>query len=105
MNEDRLGVLIHGAGWVSTQHIAALQRNPHVEIRAVSSRSLASAVRRAEEAGSGGVAAYDDYQKALQHPGIDLVVICTPPAGLRPEGSGGNSYSSSPVSPPCSNNK
>jgi predicted dehydrogenase len=78
MNEDRLGVLIHGAGWVSTQHIAALQRNPHVEIRAVSSRSLASAVRRAEEAGSGGVAAYDDYQKALQHPGIDLVVICTP---------------------------
>ncbi len=75
--DKTLGVLIHGAGWVSTQHIAAYMKNPHTEIAAISSRSLGSARKRAEEAGI-DVPIFDDYEKALAHPGIDIVSICTP---------------------------
>jgi predicted dehydrogenase len=74
----KLGVLIHGAGWVSTQHIAAFQRNPHSEVVAVCSRTLESAQRRIREAGLAGVAAYDRLDQALAHPGVDVVSICTP---------------------------
>lgn len=74
----QLGVLIHGAGWVSTQHIAAFQRNPHTQVLAVCSRSLASARRRISETGLKEVVAYDRFDQALAHPGVDIVSICTP---------------------------
>jgi predicted dehydrogenase len=74
----KLGILIHGAGWVSTQHIAAYQHNPNTEILAVSSRSLESARKRIAEAGLRDVTAYDNLDKALVHPGVDVVSICTP---------------------------
>jgi predicted dehydrogenase len=78
MAEEPLGVLVHGAGWVSTQHIAAFAANPHTQIRAISSRKLASAQQRGEEAGLEDVAYYDDYEKALAHDGVDIVSVCTP---------------------------
>jgi predicted dehydrogenase len=78
MSDRTYGVLIHGAGWVSTQHIAAYAHNPHTEVRAISSRTLESARRRAEEANLSGEALYDDLDKALAHPGVDIVSICTP---------------------------
>jgi len=74
----KLGVLIHGAGWVSTQHIAAYQRNPRTEILAVSSRTSEEAQYRIKESGLSGVAAYDNLDKALAHPGVDIVSVCTP---------------------------
>lgn len=74
----KLGVLIHGAGWVSSQHIAAFQRNPDTQITAVCSRSLESARCRAAEAGLKDVACYDNLDQALAHPGVDIVSICTP---------------------------
>ena len=74
----KLGVLIHGAGWVSTQHIAACQHNAHTQVLAVSSRSLDSARKRIAEAGLKDVAAYDNLDKAVAHPGVDIVSICTP---------------------------
>lgn len=74
----KFGVLIHGAGWVSTQHIAAFQRNPDTEILAVSSRSLESARRRVAASGLKDVACYDNLDGALAHPGVDIVAICTP---------------------------
>ena len=77
MGERKLGVLIHGAGWVSTQHIAAFTANPHTEVVAISSRTLASAQGRAAEAGL-DVACYDDYDAALAHDGVDIVGVCTP---------------------------
>ncbi len=73
-----LGVLIHGAGWVSTQHIAAFQNNPHAQVLAVCSRTLDSARKRIAEAGLNNVAAYDNLDRALAHPGVDIVSICTP---------------------------
>lgn len=78
MKKTRFGVLIHGAGWVSTQHIAAFVQNPDTEVVAISSRRFISAERRAEEAALHGVAVYDDFEQALRHPGVDIVSICTP---------------------------
>jgi len=77
MAEKKLGVLIHGAGWVSTQHIQAFGNNPHAEVVAISSRKLDSARARAAEAGL-DVACYDDYEAALAHEGVDIVAVCTP---------------------------
>ena len=78
MTKKTFGVLVHGAGWVSTQHLDAYAANPHTEVLAVSSRSAESARRRATEAGLHEVATYDDLTAALKHPGIDIVSICTP---------------------------
>lgn len=78
MKKRKYGVLIHGAGWVSTQHIAAFQANPATEIVAISSRKLDSAHKRAADAGLSGVGLYDDLDQALKHPGVDIVSICTP---------------------------
>lgn len=71
------GVLIHGAGWVSTQHIQAFQNNPHTEVVAISSRTLDSANARAREFNL-KVPCFDNYEKALAHPGVDIVAVCTP---------------------------
>jgi predicted dehydrogenase len=74
----KLGVLVHGAGWVSTQHIAAFQHNPHTHVLAVCSRTLDGARKRIAEAGLKDVAVYDNLDKALAHPGVDIVSVCTP---------------------------
>ena len=78
MAEKKLGVLVHGAGWVSTQHIKAFAANPHTEVIAISSRRLESCRVRAEEAGLEGIGFYDDYEAALKHEGVDIVSVCTP---------------------------
>ncbi len=78
MSEKKLGVLIHGAGWVSTQHIKAFDTNPHAEVVAISSRKLSSCQARAEEAGLEGIGLYDNYEQALNHEGVDIVSVCTP---------------------------
>ena len=72
------GVLVHGAGWVAAQHLAAYRANPHTRVLAVSSRSAKSARRRIAEAGPADAAIYADLGRALAHPGIDIVSICTP---------------------------
>ncbi|MCC6143496.1 MAG: Gfo/Idh/MocA family oxidoreductase [Candidatus Hydrogenedentes bacterium] len=74
---DKLGVLIQGAGWVSTQHIQAFKANPHTEILAINSLTADEAQARAAEFDL-DAACYADYAAALRHPGIDIVAICTP---------------------------
>jgi len=71
------GVLIHGAGWVSTQHIAAFKNNPETRVLAVSDRALARAKQRVADFGLDAVC-YSDLNAALKHPGVDMVAICTP---------------------------
>ena len=78
MAEKKLGVLVHGAGWVSGQHIAAFSSNPHAEVVAISIRKLTSCQTRAEEAGLEGIGLYNDYEQALKHEGVDIVSVCTP---------------------------
>jgi predicted dehydrogenase len=77
MAQRKLGALIHGAGWVSTQHIHAYRNNPHTEVVAICSRKLESARRRAAEAGL-DVPCYDDLERALAQDGVDIVSVCTP---------------------------
>jgi predicted dehydrogenase len=64
MGKRSFGVLIHGAGWVSSQHIAAYAHHPDTQVLAISSRSLESARRRAQQAGLTDVATYDSLQEA-----------------------------------------
>ena len=63
---------------MSTQHIAAYKSNPRSTVLAICDLSLEKAQQRVAEAGLQGVAVYDDFEKALRHPGIDIVSICTP---------------------------
>jgi len=78
MAENKLGVLIHGAGRISTQYIRAFQENPHTNIVAISSRRMESCITRAEEAGLKNIGLYTSYEEALKHDGVDIVAICTP---------------------------
>ncbi len=74
----KLGVWIHGAGWVSTQHITAFQANPNTEIVGISSRRLESCQLRAEESGLDGILLTTDYEEALKRDDVDIVSVCTP---------------------------
>ncbi len=78
MADKQLGVLVHGAGWVSGEHIKAFQANPHTRVVAISSRTMESVRRRAEGAGLSGIGMYTDFDQALKHDGVDIVSICTP---------------------------
>ena len=73
-----LRVLVHGAGWVSTQHIAALLRNPHTEVVGICSKTADEARHRASEFGLNAVQVYEDLGKALDESNADVVVVCTP---------------------------
>jgi predicted dehydrogenase len=75
---QKLGVLIHGAGWVAGEHIKAFQNNPHTEIVAISSRRLESVEKKIAEYNLGGVGKYTQLEEALLHPGVDIVSVCTP---------------------------
>jgi predicted dehydrogenase len=78
MAENQYGILVIGAGWVSTQHIGAYVNNANAEVRAICDIDLSKAAKRAEEAGLTDVALYDNIDDALKHDGIDAVSICTP---------------------------
>ncbi len=75
--QKKLGVLIHGAGWVAGQHAAAFSNNPYSEVVAVSSRRISSAARLVAEHGL-DAATFDDLDAALAHPGVDIVCVCSP---------------------------
>ncbi len=79
-----IGVAVHGAGWVSGEHIKAYETNPHTKVVAVCSRKRESAEARAKEAGLTDVRIYDDYSQLLKDPEVQAVSLCTPP-NLHPE--------------------
>ena len=73
----KLGVAIHGAGWVAGEHIRAFAHNPYCEVRVVSSRREESARTRLRE--TGVEADVDtDYGRVLSRTDVDVVAICTP---------------------------
>ncbi|HZP84872.1 MAG TPA: Gfo/Idh/MocA family oxidoreductase [Chthonomonadaceae bacterium] len=75
----KLGVAIHGAGWVAGEHIRSYQKNPHTEVVSISSRTRESAEARAREAGLTDVTITTDYEAVLKDPRVDIVSLCTPP--------------------------
>jgi len=73
----RLGIAIHGAGWVAGAHAASWLKNPHARIVSISD------VRRdrAEQlAGRLGLrcAVRDDYEEVLCDDRVDVVDLCGP---------------------------
>jgi predicted dehydrogenase len=46
MNIEKYGVLVVGAGWVSTQHIAAYLNTPHATVVAVCDRQIDNRPRK-----------------------------------------------------------
>jgi len=78
MTNKQYGILVIGAGWVSTQHISAYLNNPHAQVRAICDINPDTAGKRAVEAGLSDIGLYDNTADALKHDGIDAVSICTP---------------------------
>ncbi|MCX7598472.1 MAG: Gfo/Idh/MocA family oxidoreductase [Armatimonadetes bacterium] len=80
MAEKKIGVAVWGAGWVSTEHLKAYDRNPHCEVVAVGSRRESSAREKAALAGLDAtkLAFYTDYDALLSDERVDALSICTP---------------------------
>jgi len=77
MQDEKLGVAIHGAGWVAGAHAASWLKNPHARIVSISD------VRRdrAEQlAGRLGLECpvRDDYEQVLRDDRVDAVDLCGP---------------------------
>lgn len=70
-----IGVGIIGCGAISKMHIASYRDIPETEIRAVASKSEASARKKGEEL---GVPWYTGYNELLARDDIQLVSVCTP---------------------------
>lgn len=73
-----LGIGIAGTGWVAGAHIGNFQQIPGCQVVAVSSREKARAEQKIAAHGLSGAAAYGDFAAMLRHPGLDVVVLCTP---------------------------
>jgi UDP-N-acetyl-2-amino-2-deoxyglucuronate dehydrogenase len=74
---ERLGVAVHGAGWVAGEYIKAFSRHPQCEVRVVSSRREESARARIRETGV-QAEVETDYGRVLRRPDVDIVALCTP---------------------------
>jgi len=73
-----LGIGIVGTGWVAGAHIANFQKIAGTHIVAVGSREQARAAAKISAHALRDCTPYDDYKKLLRHPGLDVVVLCTP---------------------------
>jgi predicted dehydrogenase len=77
MPHEKLGVAIHGAGWVAHAHARSWLKNPHVQIVSVSDLCIERARRLLEDVGAESVVR-DHYDDVLADPAVDLVDICSP---------------------------
>jgi UDP-N-acetyl-2-amino-2-deoxyglucuronate dehydrogenase len=78
-NTKVLGAAIFGAGWVAGEHARAFQKCPRTRLVAVGSRKEESARKCAQYAGVTDAFITTDFDALLNHPGVDLVSITTPP--------------------------
>ncbi len=65
---------IIGTGAIAGQHAAAIKAIPEAELVAVCSSNSQRAKTAKEKF---GVEAYSDWDSFLQHPGMEVVCICT----------------------------
>jgi len=76
VKDGKLGFGIIGSGFIGTWHAAAIARAPRAALLAACSRTAERAQKLADR--YPGVAAYADHRQLLEHPGLDVVTICTP---------------------------
>ncbi len=74
---EKLGVAVHGAGWVAGEHLRAYLNNPHCEVRVVSSRREESARRKAAEVGL-CCDISTSLEEVLARDDVQIVSLCTP---------------------------
>ncbi|NLE36609.1 MAG: Gfo/Idh/MocA family oxidoreductase [Pirellulaceae bacterium] len=77
MASEKLGVAIHGAGWVAGAHALAWIKNPHIEVVSVSDIDLDRAKRFAEANGL-RCSIRDRYDEVLADDRVDVVDITGP---------------------------
>jgi len=77
MEQRKLGVAIHGAGWVAHAHAASWKKNPHVRIVSVSDLYKDRAARLAENRGL-DCAIRDDLAEVLRDEQVDVVDVTGP---------------------------
>ena len=77
MDERKLGIAIHGAGWVAHAHAASWLKNPHARIVSVSDLDRERAKRFAAEFDL-DCEVRDDYQQVLDDARVDVVDITGP---------------------------
>ena len=75
--DSPVAVVVAGTGWGALTHVPALQRTGF-EVKALTGTDLARTAARAQA--SGIPHATTDYAEALALPGVDAVVIATPPS-------------------------
>lgn len=77
MGGSKFGAAVFGAGWVSTEHIAAYKQNPHCDVVAVGSRSIDSAKRAVAESGI-ECEVTSSFDELLNNPAVQIISITTP---------------------------
>jgi predicted dehydrogenase len=77
MNDEKLGVAIHGAGWVAGAHAASWVKNPHARIVSVSDLDKDRAGQLAGRLGL-DCSVRDDYGQVLADFRVDIVDLCSP---------------------------
>ena len=77
MPEKTYGILVHGAGWVSTQHIAAYKNNKASRIVAICDQNP-DAMRWYTEHFSSIRQAEQDYRALLCNPAVEAVYVAVP---------------------------
>ncbi|MBI2424134.1 MAG: Gfo/Idh/MocA family oxidoreductase [Candidatus Hydrogenedentes bacterium] len=75
---SKLGVGIVGTGWVAGEHIRAFTANPATEVLALCGRQESHAKACAVE-NQLRCDIFTDFGKLLEHPGVDIISIATPP--------------------------
>jgi predicted dehydrogenase len=77
MKDGKLGVAIHGVGWVASAHARSWLKNPHAKIVAVSSRQRSSAERLVQEFALDATV-YERFEDVLRDERVDIVNISGP---------------------------
>ncbi|MFH1919364.1 MAG: Gfo/Idh/MocA family oxidoreductase [Planctomycetota bacterium] len=77
MQDGKLGVAIHGAGWVAGAHAASWKKNPHVKVVSVSDLDPQRARRFVEGHGL-DCETRADYDEVLRDARVDIVDVTSP---------------------------
>ena len=78
--DGKLGVGVCGIGWCASQHIAALQRNPHVVVTWLCGRDADRTRANLAKYGLAlpGARITTRYEELLAAPDVDIISIATP---------------------------
>lgn len=76
MADIKVGVV--GLGWAASGHLPAFAQNEHCVVDALCSSKDLGPEEIRELCGGHDATLYHDYEEFLQHPGLDVVDICTP---------------------------